>query len=267
MTQSPPETFEAHGHTWTKHTPGDPMPCDGESRIYVLMRDPSSGSMGRQETTAAGLDWDIIERAKKVEIIGWRYADKPESPEPSELDKLRQIVADCMAVMPVGNLRTHTRENLAGRIGGMAKELAEESLENDHFRSLVSNLESQLASAKRDQEIALELREAMKEEVEQLRRWKTEQMAVESSWDEQAVAKLLGLTLGQSIRPQIQSAIDRLMKERDEARKDAERLASCLSSMAARFCECDQPDCRDCELVHNAKSFLKEHEALTKTEN
>lgn len=25
---SQPATFEAHGQTWTRHTPGDPMPCD-----------------------------------------------------------------------------------------------------------------------------------------------------------------------------------------------------------------------------------------------
>lgn len=28
-----PETFEAHGKTWTRHEKGDPMPCDGEALV------------------------------------------------------------------------------------------------------------------------------------------------------------------------------------------------------------------------------------------
>ena len=31
------ETFESHGFCWFKHTPGDPMPCDGYAKIQYIM--------------------------------------------------------------------------------------------------------------------------------------------------------------------------------------------------------------------------------------
>jgi hypothetical protein len=37
--KSQPETFEAHGLTWIKHTPGDPMPCDGDARVEWITVD------------------------------------------------------------------------------------------------------------------------------------------------------------------------------------------------------------------------------------
>lgn len=47
-------------------------------------------------------------------------------------------------------------------------------------------------------------------ELGRLRRWKAEQMAVESSWDAQAVGTELGVVWGQAIRPQILPAILKL---------------------------------------------------------
>lgn len=46
-----------------------------------------------------------------------------------QLSNAQSIIRDCMASMPVGNIRTHTPENLAGRIGDMATELASQSFE------------------------------------------------------------------------------------------------------------------------------------------
>ena len=46
-----------------------------------------------------------------------------------QLSNAQSIIRNCMAAMPVGNIRTHTPENLAGRIGDMATELASHSLE------------------------------------------------------------------------------------------------------------------------------------------
>lgn len=67
-------TFEAHGHTWTRHTPGDPMPCDGDAVINWLIDD---------ELKVAPKDLGVSARSCELcwrLIIGWRFADsaKPE---------------------------------------------------------------------------------------------------------------------------------------------------------------------------------------------
>ena len=118
---TPHETFEAHGHTWTKHTPGDPMPCDGNTPVEVFLRLALSSSEYLRATLPAKLwNWGRIDY-EGDEIIGWRYAGMP---APSELDKLRYLVV---------------------------------------------SLSDQLASTQRDQQISLELREAMKLENESMR--------------------------------------------------------------------------------------------------
>ncbi len=57
-----------------------------------------------------------------------------------EINVLRAIISDCMKEMPCGNITTHTPENLAGRIGELAQELAVESLENENLRKVLANL-------------------------------------------------------------------------------------------------------------------------------
>lgn len=64
-----PETFDALGHTWFKHTPGDPMPVDGEAVVQLLT---SVGGLSRS--------WGTISVAKKIgwdasNIVGWRYTN------------------------------------------------------------------------------------------------------------------------------------------------------------------------------------------------
>ena len=72
-------TFEAHGKTWTRHKPGDPMPCDGEAIVDILLRGNTLGSTLK----AKNCYWDT-NLASYAQIIGWRYADKPawKLPEP-----------------------------------------------------------------------------------------------------------------------------------------------------------------------------------------
>ena len=65
-----PETFEAHGKTWVRHKPGDPMPCDGSSAVMALLGD---GTFWTQQAE----DWNWNNNNNKFDIIGWRYADKP----------------------------------------------------------------------------------------------------------------------------------------------------------------------------------------------
>jgi uncharacterized protein YodC (DUF2158 family) len=66
----PDTTFEAHGHTWTKHTPGDPMPCDGKSLVNWLTAPEAEGLPYNNIVKRADtLMWEIP--------VGWRYADDP----------------------------------------------------------------------------------------------------------------------------------------------------------------------------------------------
>jgi uncharacterized protein YodC (DUF2158 family) len=69
-------TFEAHGKTWTRHTPGDPMPCDGERMVEVLFSDQSKSTASR-----AGKDWVWEDSGPTFDdnITCWRYADEPTS--------------------------------------------------------------------------------------------------------------------------------------------------------------------------------------------
>ena len=72
--KSESETFEAHGKTWTRHTPGDPMPCDGGRMIYVLTSNAGESPGPYKAFTYA---WTVDESRWWRETIGWRYADEP----------------------------------------------------------------------------------------------------------------------------------------------------------------------------------------------
>jgi uncharacterized protein YodC (DUF2158 family) len=71
-----PETFQAHGKTWTRHTPGDPMPCDGERIVQTLMKGFAFGGLGK----ASDFRWSLTKL--NTDIRGWRYDDEPQ-PEQS----------------------------------------------------------------------------------------------------------------------------------------------------------------------------------------
>jgi len=66
------KTFEAHGKTWTKHTPGDAMPCAREAIIQCLFAD---GNVWYADAPAQQFRWSKLDSI--ADIIGWRYADKP----------------------------------------------------------------------------------------------------------------------------------------------------------------------------------------------
>lgn len=76
-----PETFEAHGHTWTRHTPGDPCPVPKDTEVIVLLRRELHQIPGCSEVRKAGeYAWCRIGDGRhSAEIIGWRYAE----PQPS----------------------------------------------------------------------------------------------------------------------------------------------------------------------------------------
>jgi hypothetical protein len=63
-----------------------------------------------------------------------------------------------------------------------------------------------------------------------LRDWKAQQMQVESQWDEQQIAKLLGAKLGQSCRKVIQEKVPQLVTLLEEAREALEMFSGHYSS-------------------------------------
>ena len=85
-----PETFEAHGKTWTKHKPGDAMPCDGSSAVMALLGD---GTFCTQQAE----DWNWNNRDSTFDIVGWRYADKP-TPEPLVTKPISLPLAEDMSL-------------------------------------------------------------------------------------------------------------------------------------------------------------------------
>lgn len=73
-----PYTFEAHGKTWTRHTPGDPMPCDGMAMVEWILESELAGRCSFKP------NWN--NKAKNLGswsgIAGWRYADEPTPKKP-----------------------------------------------------------------------------------------------------------------------------------------------------------------------------------------
>jgi uncharacterized protein YodC (DUF2158 family) len=88
-----PATFEAHGKTWTRHTPGDPRPCEDNREIEILTKD---GSLLCGNSYDFGYWGDS--GFEEAHIIGWRYADepaqagakaKPWTPRPGDVVRLK----------------------------------------------------------------------------------------------------------------------------------------------------------------------------------
>lgn len=66
-------------------------------------------------------------------------------------------------------------------------------------------------------EVQKELKEA-NTEIKRLQDWKASQMAVESEWDAQMLAKKLGVPLGSSCRKEIQERVLSLIEAHSEAK-------------------------------------------------
>ena len=63
------ECFEHGGEVWYRHTPGDPMPCDGYEKIEYIME----GMVATSPASACALRW--TKNGNDADIIGWRFAD------------------------------------------------------------------------------------------------------------------------------------------------------------------------------------------------
>ena len=66
-TESP--TFEAHGHTWFRHTPGDPCPVDNHEYVCVYFDDQTSTIWPKP-----AMAWSWKRLNSSTTIIGWRRA-------------------------------------------------------------------------------------------------------------------------------------------------------------------------------------------------
>ncbi len=74
-----PLVFTHAGKEWTWHRAGDPMPCDGGAKLQILRKD---GVALLESIPARNRTWDTT-LGESYQLLGWRYADKP---EPREVD-------------------------------------------------------------------------------------------------------------------------------------------------------------------------------------
>ncbi len=81
---NPQTTFEAHGHTWFKHTPGDPMPCDGEAEVSVILDSEMKGVIDFEEEVSKAKCWHWG-RSPTWKIVGWRYAHRERYAPPTPI--------------------------------------------------------------------------------------------------------------------------------------------------------------------------------------
>lgn len=89
MNTNPQSTFEAHGYTWTRHTPGDPNPVPSgleNDDIWILT--------GNHETNvgySSLFDWGPPRGHPLNCIIGWRYAETPQPSEPATNEQEKRL--------------------------------------------------------------------------------------------------------------------------------------------------------------------------------
>lgn len=69
------KTFESHGFVWTRHKPGDPIPCKPDDMINYIMEDELTGSYNKETMPASVVRWDSCVCSEAM-VVGWRYANK-----------------------------------------------------------------------------------------------------------------------------------------------------------------------------------------------
>lgn len=70
-----PKTFTSHGLKWILHTPGDPMPCDGEKMVRVLQAAEYIKEWDYIRTASPAKHWKWEDYCNKSNILGWNFAD------------------------------------------------------------------------------------------------------------------------------------------------------------------------------------------------
>jgi len=81
---STPKTFQAHGFTWTAHTPGDPMPCDGNKMVCILLQSElHNRTYDHDERLAKYYPWESKSTDEDSRVVGWYYANNPQPSKPA----------------------------------------------------------------------------------------------------------------------------------------------------------------------------------------
>jgi hypothetical protein len=176
--------------TYTRHDGAPPPLCDAE-RIYTSAL-----------TQSAELVAVIAERDTLRERLAASEASDAESirmyrAARDERDRLHASL-DCWVI--------------AAAPGGWVHELA---AERDQLRAELAAMTADRDSWMRQASDRLDDAVKFGTERDQLRKWKQSRMAVEAEWNPQAVANLLGIWPGRSIRACIMPAVQRLIAERD----------------------------------------------------
>lgn len=147
-----PNTFTAHGHTWTSHTPGDPCPVPPETEVFIMIREPDD--LESLPAAAKSYWWGQDEMGFECEIVGWRYADEQPKQdaagyfgEPWEYDFDALVIRDATTHDLVASFETErglaaarTALDACAGMADPAKEIAE-------LRGLVQNGAKMLGSA------------------------------------------------------------------------------------------------------------------------
>jgi len=113
----------------------------------------------------------------------------------------------------------------AGRLAGHARSLERE----------VTGLRKQRDEALFANEQAINRQAEQMARADELARWKSEMLQVESQWDEQALAKLLGGQPGRSCRKIIQEKVPELVRRLEESRAREAGLRSALKRALKTF--------------------------------
>lgn len=124
------------------------------------------------------------------------------NPEMMEHDKVRDLLIDCRA--EIRRVNEESAQQLAACDCAARMDTAETHAQNKTLTRDNPFWSPAFESVMRRTAECIELRA-----------WKESVLEVESRWDCQAVGKLLGLTLGSEIRPNIEPKIRELLAERN----------------------------------------------------
>lgn len=123
-------------HGWVEVTSGERQQHD-----WMLHRGEAHWCKGQQMDVAY-----FLRHAKKGKI--YRHPARMPKAEEKAIDwqaraeKADAILAECMAIMPHGHTPSHTAENLPGRIGDLAGQLAEECTEREKAEAELAALKA-----------------------------------------------------------------------------------------------------------------------------
>lgn len=230
MTTTPPATFEKHGHAWTVHKPGDPCPCDGDTLVIALSRGEfKDGNIQPWPYPAKQLIWD--ERPSfggALELIGW-HGPTPPAQEKEELALLRDEIATMHAAhnAVVFQLQQHRQdtedaknESTTIRAENTAKSM---SAYSDSVQQMLRDAAETLLRPK--QAMSTQIPTPRSDEAERLQK-----VINQGIPDKDMTAIKSGFEFARTLERELHTAL----AERDEARRDAERLANSLGALLAR---------------------------------